>query len=107
MILTNNAHDIAVSVDNTKIYIADGDSGIKIFNLSIMQNPTLIKSITNINAQKILLSKDGSQIYAIDGADGLKIIDVKAVHPLHKLSVVLIYTLFMTLYSIRTTTAFC
>ncbi len=75
---TSHANSIALSKDGTKAYIADGDKGLVIIDISNPANPTKLGSYnTKGYAESIALSKDETKAYIADGLNGLVIVEIK------------------------------
>jgi len=72
------AHDVVLSPDNTKAYVASGSNGLKIVSISDPNNPSLIATIdTPGYANGVILSGDGNTAYVSDTtAGGLQIVNV-------------------------------
>jgi hypothetical protein len=71
------AREIELSKDGTKAYIADGQAGIKIINISDPLNPVLIGTYqTNDYVRDLVLSEDETKIYLADRNNELRIIDI-------------------------------
>ncbi|MDR1285846.1 MAG: cadherin domain-containing protein [Campylobacteraceae bacterium] len=73
---TYSANAVALSSDNTKVFVADNYDGLKIIDVSDHLNPTLIGSIDTSWASDVTLSSDNTKAFVADVTGGLKIIDV-------------------------------
>jgi len=71
-----DAKDIVLSSDETKAYIADGDAGLHIIDITNPDNPIVGSVDTDGSAEGVILSQDETKAYVADGAAGLKIIDI-------------------------------
>ncbi|MDR1007303.1 MAG: cadherin domain-containing protein [Campylobacteraceae bacterium] len=74
----HNVKDIALSSDNTKIFIADYSviGSLRIIDVSDPANPILIGQIDALNIYDVTLSSDNTKVFIADIINGLKIIDV-------------------------------
>tara|TARA_B100000767_G_scaffold136544_1_gene129346 strand:- start:99 stop:7694 length:7596 start_codon:yes stop_codon:yes gene_type:complete len=75
---SGTSRDVALSTDGKTAYLADGDSGIRIFDLTDGTNPVEISNLdtTSGNARGIALSSDEKTLYLANNTAGLQIIDV-------------------------------
>jgi len=72
-----NAYSISLSADGSKAYVAAGQSGLQIIDVSNPSNPVIMGSVdTPGSALGVSLSADGSKAYVADESSGLQIIDV-------------------------------
>ncbi|MDR1460912.1 MAG: cadherin domain-containing protein, partial [Campylobacteraceae bacterium] len=69
------AQDVALSSDNTKVFVAT-DYGLNIIDISDPVNLFLLGSASVPNAQAVALSSDDTRVFMVDFYNGLKIIDV-------------------------------
>ncbi len=69
---TENANDVTIS--GNYAYVADGEAGLKIIDISDPVNPILKGSIDIDNAYKVTVT--GNYAYVADESIGLKIIDI-------------------------------
>jgi hypothetical protein len=75
-IYTININNIALSSDNTKLFVSTSFGGLKIFDVSNSAKPVLAGSVDNINyIRDIALSTDNTKIF-IGTSNGLQIFDV-------------------------------
>jgi hypothetical protein len=74
----HNVKGIALSSDNTKIFIADYSAigSLRIIDVSDPINPILIGQIDALNIYDVTLSSDNTKVFIADIINGLKIIDV-------------------------------
>ena len=74
---TGYAGSVVLSQDGTKAFVADGDAGLKIIDVSNPSFPALIGEYNTTGyAGSVVLSQDGTKAFVSDGDAGLKIIDV-------------------------------
>jgi len=75
---SGTSRDVVLSTDGKTAYLADGDSGIRIFDLTDGTNPVEISNLdtTTGNARGIALSSDENTLYLANNTAGLQIIDV-------------------------------
>jgi len=75
---SSSTHEVAISSDGTKAYLADGDNGLVIIDITDPANPTQLGSYydTAGYAFGVALSGDGTKAYLADGGNGLIIIDI-------------------------------
>jgi|TARA_B110000483_G_scaffold232747_1_gene300719 subtilisin-like proprotein convertase family protein len=75
---SGTSRDVVLSTDGKTAYLADGDSGIRIFDLTDGTNPIEISNLdtTSGNARGIALSSDEKTLYLANNTAGLQIIDV-------------------------------
>ena len=75
--LPHYAYSIALSPDGTKAYVALGNAGIKIFNVSNPTNPYKLDNISTLGwAQAVAVSSDGTKVFVAEQSAGLQIMDV-------------------------------
>jgi hypothetical protein len=73
----NSMQDSTLSLDGTKAYVADGNSGLQIIDISDPAMLHILASIDTPNyAKNVTLSVDGTKAYVADWSSGLQIIDV-------------------------------
>jgi len=78
---TGTSYGVALSVDGTKAYVADGSSGLVVLDVTT-STPTLIGSYDTVgNAYDVVLSSDESKAYVADYANGLVVLDVTTSTP--------------------------
>ncbi|PCJ16490.1 MAG: hypothetical protein COB02_16015 [Candidatus Cloacimonadota bacterium] len=71
------AVDIVLSQNGNLAYIADGDFGLQIIDISISNSPIVIGTLnTHVYALSIVLSNDGTKIYLASAKNGMIVIDV-------------------------------
>ena len=74
------ARDVTLSADGNTAYVADGNNGIQIFDIS---DPTFGIFISGwyvegtANAYDVTLSADGNTAFVADGGEGLQILDLR------------------------------
>ncbi|MCD4813871.1 T9SS type A sorting domain-containing protein [bacterium] len=74
MIYNTSAQDVCVN--NEKIYVADGDAGIKIFDISDPEYPIVVGSYYNSKRARSVVVLDDKLIAAFNYPSSLEIIDV-------------------------------
>ncbi len=72
-IVTNNAFSLAA--DNNLVYVADGDGGLKIFDISQIDKPTLLSSIKTSGSARDIRFKNNFVFLAV-GAAGVDVVEV-------------------------------
>lgn len=72
-VVTNNAFSLAVY--NTLVYIADGDGGLKIIDISQIDKPTLLSSIKTSGSARDIRFKNNFVFLAV-GAAGVDVVEV-------------------------------
>ena len=76
------SRDIALSSDGTKAFIADGDEGLRVFDVSVPSAP-LSEGGIDVNpgnsgsSRGIVLSSDDSTVFIADSLGGVKIVNVQ------------------------------
>jgi len=75
---SGHSEHVTLSSDESKAFLADGSAGISIFDISDIENPTLLGSYdTNISyAQHITLSSDETRAYISDQITGVVVLDI-------------------------------
>ena len=73
---TYDAWHVALSNDETKAYIADGENGLVIVDITNPNNPTQIGHFDTYYAWHVALSNDETKAYIADGVNGLVIVDI-------------------------------
>jgi hypothetical protein len=74
---SGDAYDVVISSDNTKAYVADIYSGLKIIDISNSTSPSLLSSFDlSGEAYDITLSSDGDIAYIATKDSGLQIVDI-------------------------------
>ena len=76
-ITTGYIHDVVLSGDNSKAYIADGINGLRILDISDLAD---IKEIGDLSlqdyAESITISADEKRLFMADSLNGLRIVDI-------------------------------
>ena len=73
----DSGNGVAISKDETKIFIADGSAGLQIIDISNLNSLTVAGTIdTPGYARKIVLSRDESKVFIADGKSGVQVIDI-------------------------------
>jgi hypothetical protein len=73
----NHLFGLTLSHDKTKIFLANGQYGLDIIDITNLSNPLKIGNYnTNGNAHEIILSNDETKAYVVDDGNGLIIIDI-------------------------------
>ena len=68
---------VTLSADGSIAFVADGTSGLQVFDIKNPSAPSIITSYSGLeDARDIALSADGGTAYIADGDGGLKVIDV-------------------------------
>ena len=74
---SGEGNDVALSSDGATAYVADGNSGLQVIDVSDPLNPSLLGLFdTTGTAIDVTLSANGAIAYVADGSSGLQIIDV-------------------------------
>ncbi len=85
---TKIALSIAISSDNTKAYVACGNKGVEIFDITDISEPKKACSFKTYGyAFNVALSNDGTKVYVADGANGIFVKDVSDLHNLQNVVV--------------------
>lgn len=86
---TKIALSIAISSDNTKAYVACGNKGVEIFDITDISEPKKACSFKTYGyAFDVALSNDGTKVYIADGANGITVKDVSDLHNIQNVVVV-------------------
>ena len=80
---TGDSRDIAISSDGSTAFIADGDEGLRVFDISVPAAPLSQGGIdvspgNSGSSRGIVVSADGSTVFLADSTGGLKIVEVSA-----------------------------
>ena len=80
---TGDSRDIAISSDGSTAFIADGDEGLRVFDVSVPAAPLSQGGIdvspgNSGSSRGIVVSSDGSTVFLADSTGGLKIVEVSA-----------------------------
>ena len=71
------ANNVALSVDDTKVYVADGRAGLQVIDVTDSNGSSVIGSIVTTGyVANIVLSADGEKALISDGNAGLIVIDI-------------------------------
>jgi hypothetical protein len=76
---TYSAQALAISSDNTKVFVADREDGLKIIDVSDQFNPTLVGMVDTSWAFGIAVSSDETKVFVADVTGGFKSVDVSDV----------------------------
>jgi hypothetical protein len=80
-IQTKMARRVIVLSDNTKAFIADGNGGVKIADISDVNSISIINSINSSYAYDIALNSNETRLFIADGNGGVKIYDITQAVP--------------------------
>jgi len=73
----SRAMGVTISSDGTKAYVADGNSGLQIIDLSSIMEAYIIGAVdTPYYAMSVVLSSDETKAFVADGNSGIQIIDI-------------------------------
>lgn len=60
-----------MTIQNDKLFVCEGENGLKIFDISNKVSPQLIETITSVKAYDVILHPTNSNIILLAGPDGL------------------------------------
>ena len=73
----SKVYDLALSSSHSEIYLASGNTGLSVIDITNLSSPELISAFdTDGLTRAIALSSDGNAVFLADGTRGLKIVNV-------------------------------